>query len=122
MGNAINWFEIPVKDFERAKVFYETVMEWTINESISGDCRMGLFPNETGKVSGAIVAGPRHTPSPNGTIVYLNCNPNMDPYLARVEAAGGTITVPKNEIAPEMGYWACVTDTEGNRIGFLSQK
>ena len=25
MKNAINWFEIPVKDFARAKKFYETL-------------------------------------------------------------------------------------------------
>lgn len=27
MKNAINWFEIPVKDFNRAKRFYEAVLQ-----------------------------------------------------------------------------------------------
>ncbi len=26
MKNAINWFEIPVKNFDRAKKFYETIL------------------------------------------------------------------------------------------------
>ncbi len=26
MANAINWFEIPVKDFNRAKKFYDTIL------------------------------------------------------------------------------------------------
>jgi predicted enzyme related to lactoylglutathione lyase len=26
MKNAINWFEIPVKNFDKAKVFYETIL------------------------------------------------------------------------------------------------
>jgi predicted enzyme related to lactoylglutathione lyase len=26
MANAINWFEIPAKNFDRAKSFYETVL------------------------------------------------------------------------------------------------
>ena len=27
MKNAINWFEIPVKNFEKAKAFYEAVLQ-----------------------------------------------------------------------------------------------
>ena len=27
MAHAINWFEIPATNFERAKTFYETVLE-----------------------------------------------------------------------------------------------
>ena len=122
MKNMINWFEIPVTDFERAKKFYETIMEWKINDGKFGDWRMGSFPVDTGKVSGAIVQGPSYVPSQQGSLVYLNCNPNMDPFLARVEAAGGKITVPKTQISPEIGYWACVIDTEGNRIAFHSQE
>ncbi|WP_424119071.1 VOC family protein [Robiginitalea sp.] len=30
MKNAINWFDIPVKDFDRAKTFYETVLDTTM--------------------------------------------------------------------------------------------
>ncbi len=57
MKNQINWFEIPVTDYERAKKFYETIMEWTIGDGNFGDWKMGMFPSDTGKVSGAIVAG-----------------------------------------------------------------
>ncbi len=32
MKNAINWFEIPVKDFSRAQKFYETVLDTKIEE------------------------------------------------------------------------------------------
>ena len=27
-GNALNWFEIPVSDFERSKKFYETIFDY----------------------------------------------------------------------------------------------
>ena len=121
MKNQINWFEIPVTDFERAKKFYETIMEWKINDGMFGDWRMGSFPADTGKVSGAIVAGPGYVPSQQGALVYLNCHPNLDPFLARVEAAGGKIAVPKKQISPEIGYWACIIDTEGNKVAFHSQ-
>ena len=33
MKNMINWFEIPVTDFDRAKKFYETVMEIQLHDA-----------------------------------------------------------------------------------------
>jgi hypothetical protein len=38
----------------------------------------------------------------------------------RIEAAGGTIILPKTEISPEYGYMAVFLDTEGNRIALHS--
>ena len=40
--NAINWFEIPVTDFDRAKKFYETIFDYQIPESMAGMKRMGF--------------------------------------------------------------------------------
>ena len=121
MKNIINWFEIPVTDFDRAKKFYETVMDIQLHDGNFGDWRMGSFPAFEGKVSGAIVSGKGYEPSEKGSLIYLNCNPDLSAYLERVEAAGGKITVTKKQISPEIGYWACVIDTEGNRIAFHSQ-
>ena len=36
--------------------------------------------------------------------------------LNRVETAGGTIVLGKKQISPEIGYFAIIVDTEGNRI------
>ena len=117
----INWFEIPVMDFERARKFYNTVMDFEINEGRFGDWKMGFFPSFEGKVSGAIVTGPGYEPTTKGALIYLNANPDLSVYLARVEADGGKVTVPKTQISPEIGYRACLTDTEGNRLALHSQ-
>lgn len=45
----------------------------------------------------------------------------MDPLLARVTPAGGTIVVPKTQISPEVGHFAMFLDTEGNKIGIHSK-
>ena len=37
MKNAINWFEIPVKDFEKAKAFYETILGEVMHPLVHGD-------------------------------------------------------------------------------------
>jgi predicted enzyme related to lactoylglutathione lyase len=39
--------------------------------------------------------------------------------LARVEAAGGTIEMPKTPIGPN-GFIAFIIDTEGNQVGIHS--
>jgi len=121
MKNMINWFEIPVTDFERAKKFYEAILDCEIKQGGFGAWKMGLFPSDTGMVSGALICGKGYEPSPVGALVYFNGNPDLSVNLARVEAAGGKVTVPKSQISPEIGYWACVQDTEGNRIAFHSQ-
>ncbi len=80
IGNALNWFEIPVLDFERAKKFYETIFNYQMPENQMGPARMGflLFDFPNGKVGGAIVCNPEfYTPQTNSVLVYLNCQPDL---------------------------------------------
>jgi predicted enzyme related to lactoylglutathione lyase len=57
--NAINWFEVPVTDFDRAQKFYETVFQVQLEVSDMDGMKMGMFPYEpgSGKLSGAIIKG-----------------------------------------------------------------
>ena len=125
LGNALNWFEIPVSNFDRAKKFYETIFNYEMPESVMGDTRMGFFLYDmpAGKVGGAIVLNEQfYSPSETGTLIYLNAQPDLQIILARVEAAGGTILRPKTIISEEqsLGYWALVKDPEGNRVALHS--
>lgn len=119
--NSLNWFEVPALDIDRSKKFYETIFDLTMEPNDMGDARMAFFPWEagSGKATGAVVQSPNHKPSTEGTIVYLNANPNMDNVMARVEAAGGKILQPKMSIG-EHGNIAFIMDTEGNNIGIHS--
>ncbi|HMO31802.1 MAG TPA: VOC family protein [Lacibacter sp.] len=122
-GNALNWFEIPVLDFDRAKQFYESIFDYQMPENQMGPARMGffLYDFQNGKVGGAIVHNPQlHTPSGNGSLIYLNCQPDLQVVLNRVEAAGGTILTPKSAVGNNLGYWALIRDTEGNRVALHS--
>ena len=121
--HAINWFELPVNDFDRAKKFYETIFDYQMPENQMGSARMGflLYDFQNGGRGGAIVHNPAfYTPSANGTLVYLNCNPNLAEVLARVNVAGGKVVQEKALIAPGLGYWALIVDTEGNRVALHS--
>lgn len=120
MANAINWFEIPVTDFERAKKFYETVLGISLHEMTMNNIQMGFFPFEegAGNVSGAICKGEGYVPTDHGTIIYLNADRKLDDFLTRVESAGGKITVPKTLVTDDIGHIAMMIDSEGNSIGF----
>lgn len=125
--HAINWFEIPVADFDRAKKFYESIFDYTMPENQMGPARMGflLYSMESGGRGGAIVHNPGfYTPSANGTLVYLNCEPDLQVMLDRVEGAGGKVQQQKTKVAENesLGYWALILDTEGNRVALHSMK
>ncbi|HEY0837565.1 MAG TPA: VOC family protein [Azospirillum sp.] len=124
-SNVAVWFEIPATDHDRAVRFYETMLAVTLKpESCpTSGIRMGVFPYAGGEaVSGCVVSGAGYEPNPNGTIVYLNGGADLSEPLARVEAAGGRIAVPKTLITEEIGYFAHVIDSEGNRIGLHSRR
>lgn len=124
--NAINWFEIPVTQFERAKTFYSTILEIEITEMQLGGDRLGLlaYDGEGGGVGGAIVEGLDYVPSQRGCLIYLSCGDDLNDVLNRVVDAGGRIERDKTPVSYEadLGYHAIFIDTEGNRIGLHSEK
>jgi hypothetical protein len=117
MRNTLNWFEIPVTDMDRAAAFYGRILGVEMNTGPAGGdgTLMSMFPDPEGGVNGALIYADGYVPSASGTLVYLNCNPSIDAVLARVEAAGGQVIVPKVDIG-ENGFFAIILDTEGNRI------
>ena len=123
MDNAISWFEIPATDIDRAQKFYEAVFNIQMQALDFQGIKMRMFPidNPMG-VGGALCdSGGFHKPSASdGPLVYLNGNPDVQIVLDKVEAAGGTIMVPKTEISPEYGFMAVFIDTEGNRVALHS--
>ena len=118
--NALNWFEIPVTDTARAKKFYETILDVSMEQADMMGMEMVMFPydeNPNGKVSGALVKSEYHKPSADGTLIYLNANPNIQDVEDRIAAAGGNVIMPRTLISEMVGYMAFFIDTEGNRIG-----
>ena len=117
--NALNWFEIPVSNLDRAQKFYETLLGTSIRrETMGPGSEFGVFTYDEAGVGGALMAGanaPR--PSDSGTLVYLDAGASLDAVLGRVEAAGGRIMTPKVQLPGDMGCFAHIVDTEGNRVG-----
>jgi uncharacterized protein len=116
--NNLNWFEIPVLNFDRARAFYENLFDVDIKEEVNVGFRMGVFPHNGG--GGAIIAGEGYEPSEKGAVVYLNGGNDLQERLRRVEHIGGEVLIPKTLISPEIGYFAFFRDSEGNRMALHS--
>lgn len=119
--NAINWFEIPTRDLERAVAFYERTFAVTLKREVFGGMPHAIFPSKCAEggtsVAGAIVAGAPHlTPGTAGTTIYLDCKDGVAAVLARATAAGAKVVLPHLDIAPN-GFIAIVDDLDGNRVG-----
>lgn len=119
--NALNWFEIPAKDINRATKFYETIFDSKFHTMEMGGIKMAMFPPspESGKSSGALAESDMHTPSKTGSFIYLNANPDLQMVLDRIEKSGGKVNMPKTSIG-ENGFMAFMEDTEGNTVGLHS--
>jgi uncharacterized protein len=124
--NVFNWVEIYVENMERARKFYETVL----NEDLipmqtpdnMEDLQMISFPfkEDAPNISGALVKTSSMKPGSGGTLVYFSCE-DCATEISRVAAAGGTVLNEKFPIG-EFGFCGICMDTEGNTIGFHSMK
>lgn len=119
----VGWFEIPVVDINRAKMFYEAVFNIEIQIMDFGTLKMGLFPvsKVTGNAPGALVYHPTaYNPSNSqGILLYLNSN-DIAKTLERVSASGGTVTQEARQVSDAFGSTGVFMDSEGNRIALRS--
>lgn len=111
--NAINWFELPTTDLERAAKFYETTLGVTLKRENFMGTPHAIFASEG--AGGALIFDAKRAPVTGGAMVYLDA-PDLDGALAKVPGAGGKVLLGKTDIG-DPGSIAIVVDTEGNHVG-----
>lgn len=118
--NVLNWFEIHASDISRAKSFYETILNDTLESTGECGCEMAIFPydRENG-VGGALCKAENCKPGAGGTTVYLNVEGDLDAVLSRIPAAGGKVIRERMAIPPH-GFIGIFEDSEGNVVGLHS--
>jgi len=118
--NAINWFEIPVKDMARAKAFYAAVLGQDLTAMEGHEASYVFLPSDREGVGGALSSMDGAEPSgKQGVVIYLNGGDDLAAPLGRVAGAGGQVTQEKMSIG-ENGHVGFFMDTEGNHIGLHS--
>ena len=128
--NPVGWFEIYVDDMERARGFYEKVLDLSLSHlemPSSPDAppadkapEMWAFPADETTVgaAGALVRMDGVAAGGNSVMVYFKCE-DCSNEEARVAGAGGQIRQGKTSLGP-YGFMSIVADTEGNVIGLHS--
>ncbi len=115
---AIQWFEIPASDLDRAVNFYSKVLGVEIQKGEFMGETQGFFPAGQKGVGGAIVQSDRLVPSSNGPLFYLSVGKaqNLDLILERAVSNGGKTLMAKTAVE-DSGFIGVIQDSEGNRVG-----
>lgn len=120
--NNLVWFELPVGDLTRATHFYEHVFATRLktDERFPG---LAIFPRSAEEAAtGALVqASPESilgaSPSTDGTVIYLNCDGDLDGVLHRAQSLGAIVLQEVAQLPGGMGWIAQFRDLDGNRVG-----
>jgi hypothetical protein len=122
--NPVTWFEIYVQDLDRAKAFYESVFQTSLEKLNAPFPEIELWGFPAVKTAygacGALVKIQGCPSGGNSTLVYFHCG-DCAVEESRVVQAGGQVHRPKMPIG-EYGYISLVLDTEGNMIGLHSMQ
>jgi len=113
-------FEIPADNVGRAQDFYKNIFGWKIVEVPGMDyyfvttveADQNMVPKEPGAINGGMLK--RSVPGEQPVIVIQV--PSIDEYLKKIPSSGGKVILPKMAVG-SFGFYARVSDTEGNVIG-----
>ncbi len=123
--NPVNWFEIYVQDLDRAKAFYEVMLQSELSPLGGGpedQLSMLAFPADPANQGsgGALVCVPGMPSGGNSILVYFSCD-DCGVTEARIADAGGELVRPKMSIG-DYGFVSLGKDPDGNMFGLHSLK
>lgn len=115
--NPVSYFEIPVKDLDRAVAFYGAVFGCAFERACVDGNDMAFFPHDEKRpgASGALAKGDSYLPGKSGARLYFQVQ-DLQGTLLRAVQAGGRELYPETLVGP-FGAVAEIEDTEGNCIG-----
>jgi uncharacterized protein len=123
MNHGVAHFEIPASDPDKLSDFYSQLFGWQIQKmdmggmayyaimSVPTDEQSGM-PKEPGAINGGMYA--RQAPDQK-PVNYVNVE-SVDEYVSKAKQLGATVVMDKMPV-PEMGWYAQLTDPDGNLFG-----
>lgn len=125
--NPVVHFEMPAKDRERVKKFYEEAFDWKMQlmgkdfgnyvVAQTTDTDENNMVKTPGTINGGFFEYDDKTPGRTTPSVVISVD-NMDEALEKVKRAGGKIEGKPQEI-PTIGMWVVFIDSEGNRVSMI---
>lgn len=117
----ISWFEIQVPDLEQGRKFFGGVFGWTFKSWMEG---YEVAYNSPDNMVCAMHEAPGEAAGRHIHVVF-DCealNLTLEDALSRVTAAGGAIKTGRTRIAPDMGWYATVSDPSGLVFDFSTTR
>lgn len=124
MMNPVVHFELPGKDMERMKAFYQKAFGWKLNQlgqemgnyvmATTSETKPDGFPTEPGRINGGLYEKNDNQPHPSVVIGVED----IQKHVQIVKDAGGTM-VTEPMMIPGVGMYALFDDTEGNRCSII---
>ncbi|MHB8259368.1 MAG: VOC family protein [Bacteroidia bacterium] len=129
----IIWFEIPVKNLDRAIEFYSELLNIKFEKKTLHKIEYGMFNKKNTGIGGVLVEKPEQVGK--GCMLFFFVNVLSD-ALTTVISHGGKVITPKtilkqinkegqlilaqNLIDNQVGYFAEILDSEGNQLALYS--
>jgi len=116
-------FEIHAADLDRAQRFYETLFGWTFKPWGGDSYRIIATGAQGPGIDGGMFRRQGDSPRGGEPVTSWVCTvdvDDVDAYVAKAEAAGGSLAVAKMAV-PGVGWLAYVKDTEGNIFGMMQE-
>lgn len=110
--------EIPIKNFNSAKKFYETAFSWEVNTETGMPGFAFFKTGETG-VSGAFYESKKVA---KGEIMLHIQTEDIKSTLETIVDLDGKIIREKTAIGNDFGFYAVFEDCCGNQLGLWSEK
>ncbi|MGB5483230.1 VOC family protein [Parasphingorhabdus sp.] len=110
------WVEIPATDLNRAKDFYEAVLETSLVEDNNGPQTMQMIPSSDGAMCGHLYEGKPATAG-DGVTAHLSAPGQLVDAMDRIKASGGEVV--SETISIPSGAFFYARDTEGNSLGIF---
>lgn len=112
--NRIDYLEIPARDLEKTKRFFEDVFGWSFTDY--GDAYTSF---EDGRLSGGFFASDRVATVDEGSVLIVIYHDDLASALARVEEHGGAIV--RDIFSFPGGRRFHFTDPSGNEFAVWSE-
>jgi len=116
--NMVGWFEIPVTDMEKAKKFYEEVLDIYSQVQDFHVTEMGGFPFLETKpgAAGFLIKNEAYQASEEKGALIYSSSTDISTQLKKVLKAGRKVLQAKTLIAEDTGFMGLFVDSERNRI------
>ncbi len=110
------WVEMPATDLNRAKAFYETVLETALIENSDGPQIMHMIPSKGDSMCGHLYEGKPAT-SGDGPTPHFSTSRELADVMERIKTAGGEVVSEPIPLPNAAFFYA--KDTEGNSIAMF---